>query len=272
MTSLKKGLAAMIVGCSLLNFAAKAQQVTESVKQESVEWNNLRIRPGLSIYIPYVQLAETQLTGGVYTEASYDLEKLADVQASIHIGSFTGIAFGGTFHASDKMVSKSTKFKVASSTSGRIETTTFYRNNSEYRVVKGPTAAIRVGKFGDSGFYMRVDGGIDRQTHSRAYYRGYASNKNGFTSIKLLGTVAKFNQAEINSSSQEEYVSRIGAGALVSLFHERKPWKRITWHMGLDMGYMHILGAKDTKTQFVTFETNKANYILDMKAGLSIGI
>lgn len=272
MATIKHLFTAMIIGCSFLSVNTTAQGQVQEVKQESLDWNNLRGRPGLAIYIPYAELIETQITGDIYAEAMYELENIADVTGGIHIGSFTGITFGGTWHLKDRMVKKSTKFQVGSSTRGRIETTSFYKNDSEYRVVNGPTAGIRVGKFGDSGFYMRVDGGIDKQIHSRAYYRGFASNKNGFTSMKLLGTIAKFNQAEMNSGSNEEYVSRVGAGALVSLFHERRPWKRITWHMGLDMGYMKILGAKDVSTQYVTFEVNKANYILDIKGGLSIGI
>jgi|GEM_PF-908051 len=271
MTRKQKRIGSLLFCCSLLSLGALAQQ-ENVVKQESLDWDKLRVRPGVSIYIPYVELAETQITGNMYAEATYVLNKLVDVRGGIYLGSFNGISVGGTYHLTDKLVTKPTKFKVGASTKGNIETTSFYRENSEYRTVKGPTADLRIGKFGDSGFYMRLDGGMDWQTYARSYFRGFASNKNGFTSMKLLGTVAKFNQSEIQASTNNEYVSRIGAGALASLFHERRPWKKITWHMGIDMGYMKVFGAKDLKTSFSTFEMNKQNYILEMKGGLSIEI
>ena len=64
----------------------------------------------------------------------------------------------------------------------------------------------------------------------------------------------------------------MGIGGLISLFHERKPWTRVSYHIGLDMGYMHILGAKDVSTQYVTFDVNKANYILELKGGVSVSL
>lgn len=266
----QRRIAGLLFCLSLLSSGLMAQE--NVVVQESLDWDKLRVRPGLSIYIPYVELAEMQITGNVYAEATYNLNTLADARGGIYLGSFNGISVGGTYHLSDKMVSKPTKFKVGSSTKGRTETTSFYKQNAEYRAVKGIAADLKAGKFGDSGFYMRIDGGLDWQTYGRSYFRGFASNKNGFTSMKLLATVAKFNQSEIQANTNDEYVSRVGAGALVSLFHERRPWKRITWHMGLDLGYMKIFGAKDLKTEYSTFEINKQNYILEMKGGLSIGI
>lgn len=257
---------------ALLPIVAFSQTEKPVVVQESLDWKKLHIRPGLAIYIPYVDLAETNITGDVYVDAAYDLDKLANVNARINIGSFTGVAFGGTLHSVDKLVRKKTRFKVASYTSGNSKITSFYENVSEYRTVKGPTAELRVGKFGDSGLYTRLDGGYDFQTHSRAYFKGYPSSNNGFTSFKILATVAKFNQSEIiDSSFKEQYESRIGAGALISLMTERKPWKRVSWHMGLDLGYMTIFGVRDV-TSFYEDGNNKSNFILDIKGGLNIRI
>jgi hypothetical protein len=262
-----------LASIALLPISTLAQEDKPTVKQESLDWNKIHIRPGIAFYIPYVDLASTQLTGEVYTEAAYDINKLANVQARISVGSFTGIAFGGTLHTIDKIVSKSTKFTVASYTSGNKEITKYYKNVSEYRIVRGPTAEIRIGKFGDSGLYARLDGGYDFQTHSRAYYKNYASNRNGFSSVKLLATVAKFNQSEIfDTTFKERYESRFGAGGLVSFLHERKPWKRVSWHLGLDLGYMKIFGVNPAVTGFTTVENNKANIILDIKGGLNIRI
>jgi hypothetical protein len=258
---------------ALLPISTFSQTEKPVVVQESLDWKKLHIRPGLAIYIPYVDLAETNITGDAYLEAAYDLDKKADVKARINIGSFTGVAFGGTLHSVDKLVSKKTKFKVASYTSGNKEITSFYENVSEYRIVRGPTAELRIGKFGDSGLYTRLDGGYDFQTHSRAYFKNYASNRNGFTSAKILATVAKFNQSEIfDTTFDERYESRFGAGALVSFLAERKPWKRVSWHLGLDLGYMMIFGVNEPVTGFTTVENNKANIILDIKGGLNIRI
>lgn len=254
------------------SFSAIAQKDTNPVViQESLDWNKLNARAGLSIYIPYVELAETALTGDAYGELNYQLGKIANVHGRINLGSFTGIAVGGTLHASDEMVTKSTKFKVASSTRGNTETTTFYRNNSEFRKVKGPTAELRIGKFGDSGFYSRLDGGYDFQTYSRAYYKGYGSNRNGFSSVRFLATIAKFNQAEYTGTTKN-YESRIGAGGLVSIFAEKSPWKRITFHIGLDAGYMKIFGVVDNGGGIASIENNTSNYIMELKGGLSIGL
>ncbi|MFC5282712.1 hypothetical protein [Pedobacter alpinus] len=253
------------------SFSAMAQKETNPVViQESLDWSKLRVRPGLAIYIPYVELASTQITGEVYTQAAYQLNKRVDVNAKLSLGSFTGVAFGGTLHTTDKMVNKSTKFRVGSSTKGNIETTSFYRNNSDYRVVKGPTAEVRIGKFGDSGFYTRIDGGYDIQTYGRSYFRGFAGNKNGFTSIRFLATVAKFNQAEYTGFTQN-YESRVGAGGLVSLFAEKSPWKRVTFHLGLDGGYMKIFGVTKNPGA-LGIENNTSNYIMELKGGLSIGL
>ena len=262
-------LAAMVI----IPVCTMAQENNPIVRQESLEWKKIHIRPGVAFYIPYVDLAETQLTTEVYTDAAYDIDKIANVNARISVGSFTGIAFGGTLHQVDKVVSKSTKFTVASYTSGNKEITKYYKNVAEYRIVRGPTAEIRIGKFGDSGLYTRLDGGYDFQTHSRAYFKDYASNKNGFSSVKLLATVAKFNQSEIfDTSFNERYESRFGAGGLVSFLHERKPWKKISWHLGLDLGYMAIFGVNPAVTGFTTVENNKANIILDIRGGLNIRI
>lgn len=272
---MKKQFIPIIAASLLAAFSFKPMafaQQGEPVKQESLDWYKLRVKPTVSIYIPYVDQLETAITGNVNIEASYDLTNIADVTAAVHFGSFSGVSAGGTLHFSDKIVNKSTKFNVASYTSGRTETTSYYQVNSDYRRIIGPTAHVRAGKFGDSGFYMRLDCGLDRQTYSHAYYRGFASNKNGFSSLKLLGTIAKFNQAEMQKNMEEKYVSRMGAGALVSYLYERRPWKRLTWYLGLDAGYMKVFGAEDLQTEFVKFEVNKANYILEMKGGLSFGL
>ncbi|RYD97131.1 MAG: hypothetical protein EOP54_11850 [Sphingobacteriales bacterium] len=261
-----------ILTLALIALVVNASTYAQEVVQNSLEWKNIRIRSGLSIYIPYVKLEETQLTGELYVEGAYALGKKADATASLHIGSFKGVSVGGTYHMKDKLTSKKSKFTVSSTTRGNKETHTFYKQMTEYRVAAGPTAKLKVGIFGNSGFYTRIEGGWDWQTYSRAYYNNYASNRNGFTSVKLLATIANFRQFEINSSYEEQYVGRVGVGGLVSLFHERKPWKKVSYHIGLDMGYMHVLGAKNASNSFVTLEVNKANYILELKGGISVSL
>lgn len=256
----------------LLAFSAHSSTYAQEVVQNSLAWKNIRARAGLSIYIPYVKLDENKIAAELYMEGAYALGTTADATAALHIGSFKGISVGGTYHMKDKLIAKKSKFTVGTSARGNKETHTFYKQMTEYRVAAGPTAKLRLGFFGNSGFYTRIEGGWDWQTYSRAYFNGYASNRNGFTSIKLLATIASFRQFEINSSYEEKYVGRVGAGGLVSLFHERKPWKKVSCHIGLDMGYMHVLGAKDAANAYVSLEVNKANYILDLKGGISVSL
>jgi len=261
-----------ILTLALLTFAAQATVAAQEVVQNSLEWKNIRVRTGLSIYIPYVKLDENKISGEAYVEGAYAIGKTADATATLHLGSFKGISVGGTYHLKDKSISKKSKFTISSVTRGNKETHTFYKQLTEYRVAAGPTAKLKVGAFGNSGLYTRLEAGWDWQTYSRAYFNNYASNRNGFTSIKLLATMANFRQSEINGQYEEKYVGRMGFGGLVSLFHERKPWKKVSYHVGLDMGYMHIPGAKNVSNSFVTLEVNKANYILELKGGLSLSL
>lgn len=269
-------LAGLLAGCFMAGFTALpafAQQNTDQVKQETLDWRKLHLRTSISTSIPYAKLKETTLPGNLNIEAHYDLGTVADVIGGVHVGTFKGVSASGTLHLRDAVVNKRTKFIVASYTEGNTEKTFFYKGRADMRKVFGPTAGIKIGSYGDAGFYSRVEGGIDFQTMSHAFYKGYKSAQNGRSSIKLMGTIAKFNQAEIiNASGTEEYKGRLGVGALFSINYEGAPWKRIGWYFGLDGGYMKIFGVDDMVSEYVTLENNKSNYILDIKGGLRIGI
>lgn len=272
-------LAGLFAGCCIAGFFANpalGQEKPAQVVQETLDWRKLQLRTSISFYIPYADQVELTLPANVNIEGHYDIGTVADVVGGVHFGTFKGVSASGTLHLRDQIVNAKTKFIVGESTNGRTTTTTFYKGRADIRKVFGPTAGIKVGSFGESGFYSRVEGGLDFQTMSHAYYKGFASAKNGRASLKLLGTVARFNQPEITSTSgmsiNHENKGRFAAGGLFSINYERAPWKRIGWYFGLDGGYMKIFGVQDFVGENVALENNKDSYILEIKGGLRIGI
>ena len=244
------------------------QLTAQEVVQESLDWKSLRIRPSVSLSAPLTHEEEIILPMNVNVDGYYELGKVADLRAGLHYGSFKGVSVGGTFHLSDKIVNRASRFIVAE-TSRRVY---FYKGRSDFRTVFGPAADLKIGSYSVSGFYARLDAGFDFQTFSRAYYDGYRSARNGFSSIKIMGTAAKFNQSEIVSLSDNENKSRFGAGGVLRYNYEISPWKTITLFAGGDFGYIAIFGVDDYVDQYVTIENTKSNLILELKLGLTVSL
>jgi len=247
-----------------ITFNSAAQQVV----QENLDWKSLRIRPTVSLSTPLTHEEEIILPMNINLEGYYELGQMADVRGGLHYGSFKGVSLGGTFHLLDKIVNRSTRFIVAE-TSKKIY---FYKGRSDFRSVIGPAADLKIGAYSVSGFYARLDAGFDFQTFSRAYYNGYRSGRNGYTSLKIMATAAKFNQSEIISLSDNASKSRFGAGGIARFAYDVSPWKTITLFAGGDFGYMAIFGVDDYVDQYVTIENTKSNIILDLKFGLTVSL
>ncbi len=239
---------------------------SQTVEQESLDWRKLRIRPNVSMSAPLTGEEEITLPLGVNVDAFYNLGKLADLQGSLQVGTFKGFTVGGTYHLSDVLVNRSTRF-IVSQNSRRVY---FYKGKSDYRRVFGPTVSLKAGSYSDAGFYGRLDAGIDLQRQSRAYYDGYPSFRNGFSSIKLMATVAKLNQFEYGET--DGLVSRVGAGGLASYQVDLKPWKRVSLFSSLELGYLAVLGVTDYDTGYVIMDNNKWNLILELKLGVSVSL
>lgn len=246
--------------------ALSVTMFSQTVVQETLEWKKLRIRPNVSMSAPLTKENDITLPVGIGVDAFYDLGKVANLQAGLQMGTFKGISVGGTYHLSDRMVNRATRF-IVSQTSRRVY---FYKGLSDYRQVFGPAVSIKAGSYSNAGFYGRLDLGIDLQRMSRAFYDGYPSFRNGYSSIKLMATVAKFNQFEYGQT--DGLVSRLGVGALASYQIELKPWKRITLFSDLEMGYLAILGVKDYATQYVVMKNSKWNLLLNLKLGISVSL
>ena len=252
--------------CLLLFSVLKIQ--SQEVVQESTDWNKLRFQPGISFSFPMaIDLDNPVIPMGLNLDAYYELGNIADFKAGLQYGTFKGVSVGGTYHLSDKISSKMTRFIVAQ-TGRKVY---FYKNMSEYRRVFGPTANLQIGNYSPTGFYARFDGGIDLQRHSRAYYDGYPSSRNGFSSIKLMATVVNLNQPE-ETSLGKQVTNRVGVGASAAYFAELKPWKRITFFGGMDMGYITLLGVEDHYTGYVTLRNTKWMIIGNLKAGISVSL
>lgn len=256
-----------IIAAFILSFVC-LQLTAQEVVQESLDWKSLRIRPTVSLSTPLTHEEEITLPMNVNVEGYYELAKIADVRVGLHYGSFNGISLGGTFHLKDRIVNRPTRFIVAE-TSRKIY---FYKGRSDFRSVMGPAVDLKLGTYSVSGFYARLDAGFDFQTFSRAYYDGYRSGRNGFSSFKVMATAAKFNQSEIISLSDNANKSRFGAGGVLRYNYEISPWKTITLFAGGDFGYIAIFGVDDYVDQYVTIENTKSNLILELKLGLTVSL
>ena len=248
----------------VMSFNLKAQEVV----QESLDWKSLRIRPSVSMSTPLTHEEEITLPMNVNIDGYYELGKIADLRAGLHYGSFNGVSLGGTFHLRDKIVNRASRFIVAE-TSRKVY---FYKGRSDFRTVFGPAADLKIGSYSVSGFYARLDAGLDFQTFSRAYYNGYRSGRNGYSSLKIMATAAKFNQSEVISLTDNANKSRFGAGGVIRYNYDISPWKRITLYAGGDFGYLAIFGVDDYVDQYVTIENTKSNLILELKLGLTVSL
>jgi hypothetical protein len=87
-----------------------------------------------------------------------------------------------------------------------------------------------------------------------------------------MATAAKFNQSEVINLSTNENKSRFGAGGIFRFTADLTPWNRVTLYAAGDMGYISIFGVEDYKDQFVTIENTKSNFIMEIKAGITISL
>ena len=238
----------------------------QNVEQESLEWRSLWIRPTVSMTAPLSREKEIVLPMQVNVDARYELGKLADVNAGLSYGTFKGVTFGGTYHLSDQIVNKRTRFIVAQ-TSNRVY---FYKGRADRRQVFGPAVNVQLGSYSDAGFYGRFDAGITLQRYSRAYYDSYPSAVNGYTAFRLMATFSKFNQFEYGTT--DGLVGRAGAGILAGYQIALKPWKRITLFSDIEGGYVSVLGVKDYDTGYVVMNNTKWNLLLGLKLGISVSL
>lgn len=249
-------------------FTAFVVQSQSDLVQESLDWKNLRFHPAVSVSFPMaIDLQNPVLPVGVNLDVYYEMGKIADFRGGLQLGTFNGVSLGGTYHLNDRLIARSTRFIVAE-TGRKIY---FYKNISEYRTVFGPTANLQLGNYSPTGFYARLDGGVELQKHSRAYFKGYPSSGNGFSSIKLQATIVKLNQPEVTDLGTL-LKSRVGIGASAGYLAELKPWKRFTFYGAADLGYVSILGVEDYVGQYYTTENTKWMMIGTVKIGLSVSL
>ena len=170
---------------------------------------------------------------------------------------------GGTYHMSDGLRNGKTRFIVAETG----DKTYFYKGYSDYRSIFGPSVDLMAGVFQDAGFYARLQAGLEWQTHSRAYYKGYNSMRNGISTVKLQAVAASLAMAEYHNGAQD-YVRRLGLGGVAGINYDLRPWKRITFFGGFDFGYMVLPGVENDLTNGI--ENSKGHPILEVKIGASV--
>lgn len=241
----------------------------QSTVNESLDWKTTKVRPYLGFSVPLAKEKDIILPMNVGVEGVYQLGSIADLRASAQIGSFKGISIGGSLRFVDKILKdKPTRFIVAQ-TSRKVY---FYKGRADYRYVFGPTANLQLGSYSKTGFYGRLDGGLDFRRMARSYYDGYPSSKNGFFSLKLQASVAKLNQFEYGTV--DELQSRIGIGGVMSFGGEWKPWKRWTIFADTEFGYLSMLGVKDYDKygNGIAMENPKSMLIAGAKFGISISL
>ena len=239
----------------------------QTVDNQSLDWKMTKVRPYISFSTPLAKEKDIILPMGLGVEGLYQLGSIADLRASAQIGSFKVISVGGSLRFIDKVYrDKPTRFMVAQ-TSRKIY---FYNGRADYRYIFGPTANLQVGSYSKTGFYGRLDGGLDFRWMGRSYYDTYPSAKNGFYSLKLQATVAKLNQFEYGAT--DELHSRIGIGGVASFGGEWKPWERWTIFADMEMGYLSILGVKDYDKygNGIAMENPKSTFLTGAKFGITI--
>ena len=240
-------------------FASKAQDV----EQESLDWSKLRVRTFVNIPIPYTETKDIKLASILTIQGAYEIGTLADVRAAAHLGTFKGVSVGGTYHMSDGLRNGKTRFIVAETG----DKTYFYKGYSDYRSIFGPSVDLMAGVFQDAGFYARLQAGVEWQTHSRAYYKGYKAMRNGISTVKLQAVAASLAMAEYHNGAQD-YVRRLGLGGVAGINYDLRPWKRITFSGGVDLGYMVLPGVENDLTNGI--ENSKGHPILEVKIGASV--
>ncbi len=240
-------------------FASKAQDVD----QESLDWGKLRVRTFVNIPIPYTETKDIKLASILTVQGAYEIGTLADVRAAAHVGTFKGVSVGGTYHLTDGLKNRKTRFIVAE-TGDRVY---FYKGYSDFRSIFGPSVDLMAGVFQDAGLYARLQAGLEWQTHSRAYYKGYNSMRNGISTVKLQAVAASLAMAEYHNGAQD-YVRRLGIGGVAGIAYDFRPWRRVTMFGGVDLGYMVLPGVENDLTNGI--ENSKGHPILEIKFGASV--
>ena len=251
----------IVFGLSLLamSFSASAQEV----EQESLDWSKLRVRTLINIPIPYTETKDIELASILTVQGTYEIGTMADVRAAAHLGTFKGVSVGGTYHLTDRLKNGKTRFIVAETR----DKTYFYKGYSDYRSIFGPSVDLMAGVFQDAGLYARLQAGLEWQTHSRAYYKGYNSMRNGISTVKLQAVAASLAMAEYHNGAQD-YVRRLGLGGVAGIAYDVRPWKRVTFSGGVDLGYMVLPGVENDLTNGI--ENSKGHPILEAKFGVSV--
>ena len=86
-----------------------------------------------------------------------------------------------------------------------------------------------------------------------------------------MTTVVNLTQPE-KTNLGKMMTNRVGIGASATYFAELKPWKRITFFGGMDMGYITLLGVEDHYTSYVTLRNTKWMIFGNLKAGISVSL
>lgn len=224
--------AVLVLGLNCL----KGQKETLTIVEETNTIKLLSVRP-------YLTFGVAPITGDFASDlridAQYWYKDKFDVRLGSSGGTFTGVNIGGTYHLRDNYVTKSQKFIVSETQTGRTRTTTYYKSSASIRKVFGPAADVRIGYILSSSkvktMYTELNLGIDYQIFSRNYADSkdnrYPSNKNGWYSVKFQGVLA-FG------------TSQLGVGAVGVMGASRKPWKGVTMHLNLAMGAIKYFGGK----------------------------
>lgn len=253
----------LFIGLSLFSSAQNNE-----VEQYDLAWsNNMRACAHLDFLIPYAQLDDTRIPAIITIDFSYNLKQLAELRASAHVGSFKGATIGGMYMLKNKMLTRKTKFKISETSNGRTKTLRFYKGNSEFKRVFGPSVDMKFGSFDNTGTFTRFQAGLEWKTFSQAYYKDYASTRNGYQSVKLQAIASTLNMWEHHNGKQA-YNPRFGMGAMASVEGVFSPWKRVSMFVGLDLGYLFIPGVEDDKTNGI--ENDKGMPILEIKLGAAV--
>jgi len=209
------------------------------------KFRNLNIRPYFSFNIPQTQL-DIGLPINLNVDGQYWFPKFLDVRAGICLGTFKGFTGGATYHLSDKVKIKNSKFVLGSSTRGRTTTTRYFKAPTTSKVIFGPCADFALGKLGTAGFFTEVDFGLNWQAYTRAYATlqngSYIkSGRNGWVDLKIQAVIRSVNWGY--SVLNETPYRVLGVGGQLNLSGSARPWKGVTFYGGIAMGAAKMLGV-----------------------------
>jgi len=253
-----------------LNYC-KAQTVNYKITDtDPSKFRNLNIRPYFSFFIPPTSQVDG-LPANLNIDAQYWFPKLLDVRAGICLGTFMGLTGGATYHLKDRVKIKKNKFVTSRTTSGRTETTKFFKAPASSKVIFGPSFDFALGKMGAAGFFTEFDFGLNWQTYTRAYATlsdgsTIKSSKNGWIDVKLQAVVRSVNWGSLIIGEVPYRV--MGVGGQINLSGSVRPWKGVTLYFGLPMGVVKMMGVKQNG---ISAEST-IQPILSINLGASINI